>query len=128
MSNERNLLILTRSLTLIILIAFLLVRCAELTWEHPLPGAVLAKNQSPAKSLLAQVIAAEAQGTYTLEVRDLRKGDVIARRTIVVPVGYHAHIASLAWSEDGRNVSATIDHDFGEDNRVFDLRIERPDF
>ena len=45
----------------------------------------------------------------------------------MAPVGYHAHIASLAWSEDGRIVTATIDHDFGEDNRVFDLRADLPD-
>lgn len=108
--------------------AIALVGCSGPLWEPLLPGSVIAEHSSPDKRLLSRVIAAEDQGTYTLEVRDLRKGDVIARRTIVAPVGYHAHIASLAWSEDGRTVTATIDHDFGEDNRVFDLRTERPVF
>lgn len=113
--------------TFIFAAAIALVSCSESLWEPPLPGSVLAERSSPDKSLLARVIAAEAQGTYTLEVRDLRKGDVIDRRTIMAPVGYHAHIASLTWSEDNRIVTATFDHDFGEDNRVFDLCIERPD-
>ena len=104
-----------------------LVGCSGPPWEPLLPGSVLAERSSPDKSLLAQVIAAEAQGTYTLGVRDVRNGDVLFKRTIAAPVGYHTHIALLTWSEDSRIVTATIDHDFGEDNRVFDLRIERPD-
>ena len=107
--------------------AIALVGCSGPLWEPPFPGSVIAERLSPDKSLLAQVIATEVQGTYTIEVRDLRKGDFIARRVIMAPVGYHAHIASLAWSEDGQIVTATIDHDFGEDNRVFDLSAERPD-
>jgi hypothetical protein len=33
----------------------------------------------------------------------------------------------LAMNEDSRIVTVTIDHDFGEDNRVFILRAERAD-
>jgi len=113
--------------TFIFAAAIALVGCSGPPWEPPLPGSVLAERSSPDKSLLARLIAAEAQGTYTLEVRDVRKGDVLAERTIAAPVGYHAHIASLTWSEDSRIVTATINHDFGEDNRVFDLRTEPPD-
>ena len=82
----------------------------------------MAERSSLDNSLLARVIAAETQGTYALEVRDVWKGDVLAERTIAAPVGYHAHIVSLTWSEDSRIVTATIDHHFGADNRVFDLR------
>lgn len=84
----------------------------------------MAERSSPDKSLLARVISVEAQGTHTLEVPDVRKGDVLAERAITVPVGYHAHIVSLTWSKDSRTVTATIDHDFGDGNRVFDLRTE----
>jgi protease II len=87
----------------------------------------MAERSSPDNSLLAHVIAAKAQGTYTLQVRDVRRGDILAKQTIATPVGYHAHIVSLTWSEDSRIVTATIDHDFGDDNIVFDLRIERTD-
>jgi hypothetical protein len=87
----------------------------------------MAERSSPDKYLMARVIAAETQGTYILEVRDVRKGNVLAEQTIAAPVGYHAHIASLRWSEDSRIVTAIIDHDFGEDIRVFELRTERPD-
>ncbi|MGD2270298.1 MAG: hypothetical protein PVI06_07865 [Desulfobacterales bacterium] len=96
-------------------------------WEPPIPGTVLAERSSPDKSYLARVVASEAQGTYTLEVHDARKSGVLAERTIVAPVGYHAHIVSLAWNEDSRIVTATIGHDFGGDNRVFILRAERTD-
>ena len=113
--------------TLIFAAAIALVGCSGPLWEPPISGSVMAERSSPDKSLLARVIAAEAQGTYTLEVRDVRKGDVLAERTITASVGYHAHIVSLTWSEDSRTVTATIDHDFGDDNRVFDLSTERPD-
>lgn len=113
--------------TLIFATAIALVGCSGPLWEPPIPGSVMAERSSPDNSLLARVIAAEAQGTYTLEVRDVRKGNVLAERTIAAPVGYHAHIVSLTWSEDSRIVTATIDHDFGEDNRVFDLRTDRTD-
>ena len=117
----------SRFLTLIFATAIALVGCSGQLWEPPIPGSVMAKRSSPDNSLLARLIAAEAKGTYTLEVRDIRKGNVLAERIIAAPVGYHAHIVSLTWSEDGRIVRATIDHDFGDDNRVFDLRSERTD-
>ena len=117
----------SRFSTFIFAAAIGLFGCSGPLWEPPVPESVIAESYSPDKSLLGRVIAAEDQGTYTLEVHNLRKGDVIDRRTIVAPVGYHKHIVSLAWSENGRIITATIDHDFGEDNIVFDLRSESPD-
>ena len=113
--------------TFIFAAAIALVGCSSPLWEPPVSGSVIVERSSPDKKLLARLITAEAPGAYTLEVRDIQKGDVIVRRTIVAPVGYHAHIASLKWSEDSRIVTATIDHDFGENNRMFDLRTECPD-
>lgn len=107
--------------------AIALVGCSGSLWDPPLPGSVVAERSSPDKCHFARIIAAEAQGTYIFEVRDVRKGDVLAERTIAAPVGYHAHIALLTWSKDSRIVTAIIDHDFGENNRVFDLSTERPD-
>ena len=107
--------------------AIALVGCYEPLWEPPTPGSVMAEHTSPDNSLLARIIAAEAQGSYTLEVCNVRKGDVLAHRTIAAPVGYHAHIVSLTWSQDSQIVTATIDYDFGDNNRVFDLRTERKD-
>ncbi len=117
----------SRFLTLIFATAIALVSCSGPLWKPPIPGSVMAERSSPDNSLLAHVIAAKAQGTYTLQVRDVRRGDILAKQTIETPVGYHAHIVSLTWSEDSRIVTATIDHDFGDDNIVFDLRIERTD-
>lgn len=79
------------------------------------------------QGLSARVIATKVQGTYLLEVRRVRDESILAERNISAPVGYHPHMVSLRWSEDGKVVSATIDHDFGEDNRVFDLPISRFD-
>ena len=105
--------------------AIVLSGCSDSLWEPPIPGSVIAKRLSPDNSLLARVIAAKTKGTYIFEVQDFRTGDVLTERTIAAPIGYHAHIVTLAWGEDGRVVTATIDHDFGDDNRVFDLPVER---
>ena len=100
-----------------------LVGCTDLSWEPPNPGSVMAELTNPNKSLSARVIATEVQGTYIFEVLKIRSGNILAEQTISAPIGYHAHIVWLTWSEDGRTVSATIDHDFGEGNKMFDLRI-----
>ena len=70
-------------------------------------------------------MATRSKGTYTLKVQHVGKDDVIAERTSAAPVGYHEHIISLTWSEDSRTVTATIDHDFGENNKVFNLHTDR---
>jgi len=87
----------------------------------------MAERSSPDSSLLARVIAADGIGTYIFEVRDILRGSLLAERTIAASVGYHAHIVSLAWSEDSRVVTATIDRDFADYNMAFDLGIERTD-
>ena len=115
--------ILTRLSTLIFLVAISLVGCTDLSWEPPNPGSVIAELTNTDKSLSARVIATEVQGTYIFEVRKIRSGNILAKQTISAPIGYHEHIVRLTWSEDGRTVSATIDHDFGEGNKTFDLRI-----
>ncbi|MGB6378714.1 MAG: hypothetical protein WBG24_18550 [Syntrophobacteria bacterium] len=115
--------ILTRLSTLIFLVAISLVGCTDLSWEPPNPGSVMAELTNPNKSLSARVIATEVQGTYIFEVREIRSGNILAEQTISAPIGYHEHTVWLTWSEDGRIVSATIDHDFGEGNKMFDLRI-----
>jgi len=114
----------SRFSTLMVAAAMALAGCSDSIWDPPVPGSILVERSSPDESLLARIIAAEIHGTYTLEVRDTRKGDMRAQRTIAAPVGYHSHIVSVAWSEDGRVVRATIDYDFGDNNRVFDLRPE----
>jgi hypothetical protein len=87
----------------------------------------MAELMNPEKSLSARVIATEVQGTYIFEVRKIRSGNILAKQTISAPIGYHEHIVRLTWSEDGRTVSATIDHDFGEGNKTFDLCIANID-
>ena len=88
---------------------------------------MMAERPSPDNRLLAGVVAAEAQGIYTFEVRDVLNGLVLAERSMAAPVGYHAHIVSLRWRENSRIVTATRDHDFGDDNRVFNLGRELTD-
>jgi hypothetical protein len=61
----------SRFLTLIFAAAIALVGCSEPLWEPPIPGSIMAERSSLDNSLLARVIAAETQGTYALEVRDV---------------------------------------------------------
>ncbi len=75
------------------------------------------------KSLSALIIATEAQGIYIFEVRTIEKENVIKKKTISAPIGYHRHSMSLKWSDDGQTVTATIDHDFGEGNKVFKINM-----
>lgn len=107
--------------------AVALVACAVRFWEAPTAGPVMAERLSPDNSLLARVVATEVKGTYTLAVGNPHEGKVFVKRIISAPVGYHAHIVSLTWRADGRTVTATIDHDFGDDKRMFELRIEHAD-
>jgi hypothetical protein len=118
-----NLNILFKISTSILLLALFLVGCIDLSWKPPDPGTVMAELSNPGENLSARVIATKVQGTYIFEVRDAKKGNILAQQSISAPVGYHEHSISLTWSHDGRTVSATIDHDFGEDKRVFDLHI-----
>lgn len=101
-----------------------MVGCADNSWEPPDAGTIMAELKSPDTSLTARVIATGIHGTYIFEIRKIQRGNILTEKTISAPVGYHAHIVSITWSEDGRIVSAKIDHDFGEDNKVFDLHIE----
>jgi hypothetical protein len=114
----------SRILPLVVATAIALVACASRFWEAPTPGSVMAERLSPDNSLLARVAATEIKGTYALEVRNGREGTVFAKRIISAPVGYHPHVVSLTWRADSRIVTATIDHDFGDDNRVFELHLE----
>ena len=57
--------------TLILAAAIAVVGCSEPLWEPPIPGSIMTERSSLDNSLLARVIAAETQGTYALEVRDV---------------------------------------------------------
>ena len=116
-----------RLLPFIFASVMVLSSCSDSLWEPPLPGSVMAERLSPDNSHLARVIATKTMGIYIFEVQDVRTGDVLTQRTISAPVGYHTHLVTLAWLEDGRLVTATIDHDFGGDNRVFELGVDRTD-
>ena len=101
-----------------------LTACSDAVWDPPVPGSIIAERASPDGSRLARVRAAEVHGTYILGVHDARTGIILAERTVAAPVGYHPHIASLTWSNDGRTVTVDIDHDFGDYSSVFDLHVE----
>ncbi len=115
-----------RLTTVICATAVVMAGCSDALWdwEPPAPGSAMAEERSPDSLFMARVIAAQAQGAYAFEVHDTRKDNVLAERTIAAPVGYHAHIVSLTWSDDSRIVTVTLDHDFGDDNRVFELVAE----
>jgi hypothetical protein len=83
----------------------------------------MAELPNPEESLSARVIATKVQGTYIFKVQGIKKDNVLAEQSISAPIGYHEHSVSLKWSHDGQTVRATIDHDFGIGNKVFDLRI-----
>ena len=115
--------IVSKITTYIPLLVLLLVGCTNLSWKPPDPGTVMAELINPDKSLSARVIATKVQGAYIFEVRSIKKDSVLEKKTISAPIGYHEHNVSLAWSNDGQTVTATIDHDFGEGNKVFNLNI-----
>ena len=110
-----------------LVIAIALCGCSDALWEPPVSGSMMAERNSPDNGLVARVIATKTGGTYTFRVHDVSTGDVLAGRTIQAPVGYHTHIVTLAWREDGKIVTATIDHDFGDDVKVFELQVEKTD-
>ena len=83
----------------------------------------MAELSNPEKSLSARVIATKVQGAYIFEVRSIKKDRVLEKKTISAPIGYHEHSVTLTWSNDGQTIAAAIDHDFGEDNKVFNLDI-----
>lgn len=118
-----NLNIMSKIPTYILLIVLLLVGCIDLSWKPPDPGTVMAELSNPEKSLSARVIATKVQGTYIFEVRSIKNSNVLEKKTISAPIGYHVHIVSLTWNNDGQTATATIDHDFGEGNKVYDINI-----
>ena len=97
--------------------------CTDLSWKPPDPGTVIAQLSNLENSLSALVIATKDQGVYIFEVRTIEKQNFIKKKTISAPVGYHEHRIKLKWINDGQTVSATIDHDFGEGNKVFEINI-----
>jgi hypothetical protein len=121
MSGGDNLYPVIRSATQILLIVVIFAGCMDLSWNPPKPGTVVAELTNPDKSMTARIIATEVQGSYIFEIRRTHRGIIIAKQMISAPVGYHEHIVSITWNDDGQSFSATIDHDFGEDNRVFNI-------
>src|SRR5690348_10844733 len=79
-------------------------------WDPPAPGTVVAQDSSPNRLLSARVVAANTAGSYRFQILSLSDGLIVAERRIAAPVGYHAQLVSLKWSQ-GQAV-ATIDHDF----------------
>ena len=77
----------SRFSTFIFVSTIALICCSGLFQEPPLPGTVIAERPSHDENLLARVIAAGTEGTYTLQLRDVQKGDVLAERTIAAPAG-----------------------------------------
>jgi hypothetical protein len=116
-----------RSATHILLILVIFAGCMDLSWNPPKPGTVMAVLTNPDKSMTARIIATDVQGSYIFEIRRTHRGTIIAEQTISAPVGYHEHIVSITWNDDGQVFSVTIDHDFGEDNRVFNISTMNSD-
>ena len=90
-------------------------------WDPPAPGTVVAESESPDRHVAATVRAATPAGHYVFELRRRQTGQVIATREIAAPVGYHAHIVTLAWDSGGKRAVAIIDYDFGDNNLRFAL-------
>ncbi len=104
-------------------LAFMTAGCShsDEPWE-PLPaGTLVVESPSPERGLSAVVIAQQTPGGYTLEIRDARNQETLSGKDIAAPVGYHPHLITLKWSPDGAQVVATIDHDFGDNNLLFEL-------
>lgn len=113
--------VLMKLLPLFFLLVILLINCTNYSWKPPGPGSVMAELRSPDNLIYARVIATDVHGTYTFEVRDIKSGQVLAEQNIWAPIGYHPHLVTLVWNQNGRTVSATIDHDFGDGNKTYDL-------
>ena len=112
-----------RMLLLIYLVGTFPFGCVDFSWEAPDPGSVMAKRDGPHHNLYARVVATEVQGTYTFEVRRIKGDEILAKRSISAPVGYHPHKVTLSWDQNGRTASALIDYDFGDNNEVFALSV-----
>ena len=110
-----------RTVTVIFTITVIFAGCTGQSWSPPKPGTVMAELTNPGKNMTAQVLATKDQGTYIFEIRKIPEGVIAAQQMISAPVGYHKHIVSISWNHDSRIFSATIDHDFGDDKRVFNI-------
>lgn len=101
----------------------LLFGCTNHYWKPPNTGSVMVELKSPDNCLYARVIATEVPGTYKFEVRHIQSGQVLAEKNISAPIGYHPHLVTLVWDRAGRTVWVTIDHDFGDGNKTYDLNV-----
>ena len=108
---------------LCVVLAGLKAACSDtqMWWEPLPPGTLVVEGLSPDRELSAVVIAQKKPGSYTLEIRRQVSQERLARRVIAAPAGYHAHLITVEWSPDGEQVTATIDHDFGDNTTVFEL-------
>ena len=97
--------------------------CVDFSWEAPEPGSVMATRDGPNQNLYARVVATEVQGAYIFEVRRIKSDEMLAKRSISAPVGYHPHKVTLSWDQNGRTALAIIDYDFGDNNEVFELSV-----
>lgn len=113
--------------TFILLSVLFFAGCTDFSWSPPDPGTVMAELSNSEKSLSALIIATKVQGTYNFEVRTFEKQKVLERKSVSAPIGYHEHNISLKWSDDGKTVTATIDHDFGEGNKVYKINLSDKD-
>jgi len=105
------------------LLGSLLVGCTNHYWKPPNTGSVMVELKSPDNCIYARVIATEIPGTYKFEVRHIQSDQVLEEKNISAPIGYHPYLVTLVWDQDGRSVWATIDHDFGDGNKTYDLNV-----
>lgn len=113
---------------LLILLVLLVTGCWDFfSWDKPKTGTAVAELLSPDKTLSAKVIATNVEETYRFVIIENKNRTKLAEKSISIPNEYHEPIISLKWSSDGHSVLATIDHDFGENNIVFELQVESTD-
>lgn len=85
-------------------------------WDPFPPGTVVATSRSPDSTTLATVTAAPEPGHYVFAF--MRDSEVVAKRDVSAPIGYHTHLVRVDWVPDGSRAIMTIDYDFGDAVRV----------
>lgn len=110
-------------LIFLVALASLTGACSDqVMWWEPLPpGTIVMERASTDHKHTAILIAQQEPGSYMFEIRDARTREPLISRMISAPGGYHTHLITLDWNLDGEYVTATIDYDFGDGNRVFRL-------
>lgn len=110
-----------KTFLLLATIALICLSCSDDRHSNWSPGKVISDQQDADKALRVVVISGEAKGEYLIRLYEADTNPVVAEKKVLVPVGYHAPLIKVDWSQSPQRILVEFDHDFGEGNKVVEL-------